>query len=252
MDERDDHRSSDADELSEQERGGEPAGEPTSQPPAASAVGTHDPHAAHTFEPDRSEMSSDEPNPAGSSETGDAPTLAAGLSALLFYLAEPTPRATLAAHLATTDAEIEAALPALRAQLEAVGLTLITEGETLSLRTAPAVSPLIKAVERKELTRDIGRAGAETLAIVLYKGPLTRAEIDHIRGVNSAYILRTLQVRGLVERLEARSGARVHYYRATSELLAHLGVASIDELPDYHVLQDKLARHASAGERGGE
>ncbi len=175
------------------------------------------------------------------------------LEALLFYLAEPTPKAKLATFLGISDDELHQALPALRERFSNGGIALIEDDGALALRTAPSVAPLIESVRKHELSRDIGRAGAETLAIVLYKGPVTRAEIDHIRGVNSSYILRTLQVRGLVERLDACSGARMHYYRATQELLAHLGVARIEDLPDHHELQDKLARALERSEdEGGE
>jgi segregation and condensation protein B len=84
--------------------------------------------------------------------------------------------------------------------------------------------------QKEEIRHDIGKAGAETLAIILYREPVTRAEIDRIRGVNSSFILRNLMVRGLIER-KARRGSQV--YCITPQMLQHLGVSQKYDLPRY-------------------
>ncbi|MBI2099909.1 MAG: SMC-Scp complex subunit ScpB, partial [Candidatus Vogelbacteria bacterium] len=78
------------------------------------------------------------------------------------------------------------------------------------------------------------------LTIVLYKGPLTRAEIDYIRGVNSSFILRHLSIRGLVERIPNPKDARSFLYRPTFDLFQHLGLSKIEELPEYGELISQL------------
>ena len=69
--------------------------------------------------------------------------------------------------------------------------------------------------------------------IIAYKGPLARIEIDYIRGVNSAFVLRNLTMRGLVERIENPKDARSWLYRVSFEFLKYLGLRSIEELPHY-------------------
>ena len=74
------------------------------------------------------------------------------------------------------------------------------------------------------MSSEIGKAGLETLAIVLYNGPVSRREIDYIRGVNSSFILRNLCVRGLVEREADSKDQKIFKYRSSLNLLAHLGI----------------------------
>ena len=93
--------------------------------------------------------------------------------------------------------------------------------------------------------RDLGKAGSETLAVVLYRGPVSRADIDYIRGVNCAFILRNLQVRGLVQRISNPKNARSFLYEATPDLLKHLGVTEITSLPDYQAMRDELEKFES-------
>jgi segregation and condensation protein B len=73
----------------------------------------------------------------------------------------------------------------------------------------------------------------ETISIIAYKGPVSRAEIDYIRGVQSNFILRNLQIRGLVEKITNEKDHRSFLYRPTFELLQFLGVSRIEDLPEY-------------------
>ena len=79
----------------------------------------------------------------------------------------------------------------------------------------------------------MGRAGLETLSIILYKGPINRREIDYIRGVNSNFILRNLLIRGLVERVQNTDDARSFLYKPTFEVLSFMGISKIEDLPEY-------------------
>jgi segregation and condensation protein B len=106
--------------------------------------------------------------------------------------------------------------------------------------TAPEAHEIIEAMRKDELSGDIGKAGAETLAIVLYRGPISRAEIDRIRGVNSTFILRNLLIRGLVERRQHPTDSRSWVYATTPELMNHLGIQSREMLPDFVAVMDSL------------
>ena len=91
-----------------------------------------------------------------------------------------------------------------------------------------------------EFLNEIGEAGLEVLAIVLYRGASTRAQIDYIRGVNTASTLRNLLSRGLLERAGNPEDAREYLYRPTVELLAHLGVRNNKELPSHEEIAAEL------------
>lgn len=160
------------------------------------------------------------------------------IEALLFAFGSMS-RYELAKKLKATDAEIEEGLAALAARLT-FGITLIDDGHTLELRTAPSTAAIIEQVQKDENSRDIGKAGLETLAAILYRGPLTRAAVDFIRGVNSSQTLRTLTMRGLVRRIENPKDERSFLYEPTTELLAHLGLSARSHVPEYESIRAKL------------
>jgi segregation and condensation protein B len=182
------------------------------------------------------------------------------LEAALFWKGEPWTKKKLAAALECTAEELDAALASLETALSGRGLRVVRggngSGDEVELRTASEVSPMIEKLTKEELYRDLGKAGLETLTIVLYKGPIKRSEIDYIRGVNSSFILRNLLVRGLVERVAEKEGkdaeknpagsGRGFSYRATIALLSHLGVAKIEDLPEYAQVKAELEAFAAA------
>lgn len=154
------------------------------------------------------------------------------IESVLLFKNEPVTVKELAESLDAKPLEIKEALSALQEFYKERGIVIITDGETYTLGTHPENSALIEKLQKDELSRELGRAGLETLAIVLYRGPVSRREIDHIRGVNSGFILRTLLIRGLVERTEV-AGERSFGYKPTLKLLEHLGVTKVEDLPEY-------------------
>ncbi len=175
-----------------------------------------------------------------------ASSLSAKLEAILFWKAEPvsfkkltqlllTEKTAISEAVKVTEADIKAGLTELETALKnrGSGLTLVQTDTEVMLGTAKEFSPLIEQLTKEELSRDLGKAGLETLSIVLYQGPISRADIDYIRGVNSQFILRNLLIRGLVERIDNPKDARSFLYKTTLDLLAHLGVSKIEELPEY-------------------
>ena len=155
------------------------------------------------------------------------------LEAILFWKAEPVSIKKLATLLNVGVAEIRAGLTELESALQNRGITLVQTDEEVTLGTARELSPLIEKLTKDELSRDLGKAGLETLSIVLYQVPISRSDIDYIRGVNSQFILRALLIRGLVERIENPKDARSFLYKPTLQLLSHMGVSKIPDLPDY-------------------
>ena len=144
--------------------------------------------------------------------------------------------------LGCKEPELKEALGVLAERLKERGVSLIDTGSEVGLAVAKSASDIVREAIKRDLSRDIGDAGLEVLVIVLYCGPSTRARIDYIRGVNTASTLRTLLSRGLLERVGNPEDAREYLYRPTVELLAHLGVSDVKELPDYATVSLELAR----------
>ena len=136
-------------------------------------------------------------------------------------------------------------LAELRAKREGSGLTLVETATEASLVIAPEESQAVRSAFERELEKEIGDAGLEVLAIVLYRGPSTRAQIDYIRGVNTSSTMRTLLARGLLLRTGNPEDGREYLYYPTGELLAHLGVRTAEELPDYQTIKTELAAFES-------
>ncbi len=166
--------------------------------------------------------------------------LPAKIESLLFFRSEPITLKNLADLLSCSPVEIGEAIKVLESRLIDRGIKLISKDDTLMLGTNPEIHELIEKITKEELSRDIGKAGLETLAIVLYRGPVTKAEIDYIRGVNSGFILRNLSIRGLTERSPDPNDARRYQYRPTFDLLAHLGIKNITELPDWDNVKQEI------------
>ena len=152
------------------------------------------------------------------------------IEGVLFYTGAPQKKTKLMALFGVTAEEVVAASDVLAKRLQTGAIRLLTTESELQLVTAPELSDVITEIRRGELSTDIGKAGAETLAIVLYREPISRGEIDRIRGVNSAFILRNLMTRGLIERIAHKNS---HTFRITPALLQHLGVTHKHELPHF-------------------
>lgn len=166
--------------------------------------------------------------------------LAAQIEALLFWKNEPMQAQALATLLSVQADEITTAATELAEQLAGRGVRLITSAEGYSLATAPAMAHLIEACVTEELSKDLGKAGLETLAIIGYRHKATRADIDYIRGVNSSFVLRNLQIRGLISREPDPKDERRFSYSLTTEALRFLGAESAAHLPDYAALSQEL------------
>lgn len=163
------------------------------------------------------------------------------IQALLFSEGGALTYKSLARSLAVSEADISTGLTTLAQHLEGTGLGLVRSDTEATLAIVPeARDAVIKNLTEDE-ERAIGDAGLEILAILLYEGPATRAQIDYIRGVNSSSTIRTLLTRGLIERSGNPEDGREYMYRATTDLLAHLGVGKREELPEYGTISPELS-----------
>lgn len=171
----------------------------------------------------------------------------AALHALLFTSGEPLSKKQLGTLLELTETELQTVLEALAAMLEGSGVTLIETQTEVELRTAPETATLVQKLRESELSRDLGKASLETLAVIAYQAGgadvgsaggadagsngATRGEVDWVRGVNSSASLRTLLMRGLIEGREDERDKRRMRYSLTTEALAHLGLKRATDLP---------------------
>ena len=165
-------------------------------------------------------------------------TLDVYVEALLFYKAAPQNKEKLCKLFSVSTDELSTALSTLRNRLQTGATRLIETENEIQIVTAPELSDFIEAQRKQELSGDIGKAGAETLAIILYREPISRVEIDRIRGVNSSFILRNLLIRGLIIR-ESITG-QGYQFKISPQLLQHLGVQNKRELPQFAEFMDAI------------
>lgn len=170
------------------------------------------------------------------------------IEAILFYRGEPVKVSELAKLTEHDLPEVQTALSGLEEALSGRGISLMRTTDAVSLATAPELSGLIEHIAKEEVSRDLGKAGLETLSIIVYLGPVSRSRIDWIRGVNSSFIVRNLLVRGLVDRIPNPNDSRSYLYRPTFELLSHLGVTKVEDLPGYKEERATLEKFEESSE----
>ena len=158
--------------------------------------------------------------------------LSVKLEAMLFVAAEPVATAQLAVALDVAPSVIERGLNELDAALSSRGLRLQRHAGRVQLTTAPQLAELIERFLGLEATTHLSRAALETLAIIAYQQPVTRPQIDSIRGVNSDSMMKSLLHKGLIlETGRADGPGRPILYSTTPEFLQHFGLNSILEMP---------------------
>ena len=166
----------------------------------------------------------------------------ASFEALLFIHGEPLSYKKIESVLGLKKGEAEVLAAGFKKHLEEAGrgLQLISDKEKVQLATKPEFNKIVEDFVKDELTEDLSPASLEALAIVAYLGPISRAKLEYLRGVNSIVILRSLMIRGLVERLPDPEHPSGFLYRPTFELMKHLGLATKEDMPEYEKFQELL------------
>lgn len=168
------------------------------------------------------------------SESEDTPglSLSAQIEALLFVAVEPVSPGQLATVLETTSTLVNNALDELDVSFRTRGLRLQRHNGRVQLTTAPETSDSIERFLGLEATTHLSRAALEALSIIAYQQPVTRPQVDSVRGVNSDGVMRTLLSKGLIqEGGRAEGPGRPILYSTTPEFLQHFGLNSLTELP---------------------
>ena len=158
---------------------------------------------------------------------------AAKMEALLFVATEPVPLTQLGAALDLTPAKVKAALDELGETLATRGLRIQSQRGRVQLTTAPELASLIQDFLNLDATTRLSGAALEALSIIAYQQPVTRPQVDAIRGVNSDGVMRSLLSKGLIqEGGRAEGPGRPILYATTPEFLQHFGLASLSAMPN--------------------
>jgi segregation and condensation protein B len=161
------------------------------------------------------------------------------LESLLFMSGEPLSFVRLSKTLKISDDEIDAVIQKLAekyARDTESGLQLIIKDKKAMIATKPENAYFVEELTKSALQENLSKAGLEVLSIIAYRSPITRVEIEAIRGVNCSFTLRNLLLRDLIERRGNPEDARGYVYFPTFKFLQSLGMKNIAELPDYEML----------------
>ena len=166
---------------------------------------------------------------------GPAELTEAGLEALLFVAERPLSRREIAALAGVDRATVDARLGDLEVSLAGRGIRVVLSGDRVELVTAPEAGALIARYVGADAVR-LSPASLETLAIVAYRQPVTKAAVERIRGVDSEYTIRTLLHRRLVVELgRSEAPGRPYLYGTGFDFLERFGLTSLEELPPLDV-----------------
>jgi segregation and condensation protein B len=159
---------------------------------------------------------------------------------ILFVTGKPVSIKELQDVLEVSEEELKHAIADLVTANQTSGIILLAHNNKLQLASNPDNSAVVKKFLSLELREKLTDSALETLAIILYRQPVSKAEIENIRGVNSQYTLRHLLIRGLVEKVQSPSDKRTQLYKTTLEFMQHLGIQDMSQLPDFEELTKNI------------
>ncbi len=156
------------------------------------------------------------------------------IEALLFVSSKPLTFSRLAKLTGTKEADVRATVELLKEKWnqEESGIRIMENNGSVQLMTAPEHAELVAGFLKDETRGELTRPALETLSIIAYRQPITKPELEQIRGVNCSLILRNLMVRGLIsEKEDAKKMAPV--YSVTMDFVRLLGMESVEQLPNF-------------------
>ncbi|KKQ52414.1 MAG: Segregation and condensation protein B [Parcubacteria group bacterium GW2011_GWD2_38_11] len=160
------------------------------------------------------------------------------IESVLFISGEPIKKSKLIKILSVESEDLEKALAVIfeKYRDEQSGLMILVKGEEIQLVSNPENAEFIEKLVKSELQDSLSNAALEVVSIIAYRGPISKTEIEAIRGVNCAYTLRNLLLRGLIERSDNPNDSRGYVYAITFDFLKKLGIESVKNLPEYGIL----------------
>lgn len=167
----------------------------------------------------------------------DQKKLESVVESILFISGEPVKIARICKITQAKKSEVENAVTALKNRYSVgFGLAIISKENEIQMTTNPENASFISTLVKSEIQENLSRAALEVLSIVAYRNPISRANIEAIRGVNCSFTLRSLLMRGLLERVENPKGNRGYLYKISFDFLKKMGLESVERLPDYESL----------------
>lgn len=163
--------------------------------------------------------------------------LSSQLESLLFISSKPLSVKEISEITGAKAKEIEEDLEKLASEYkeQARGFILIKNNGQYQLTTAPENTELVSKFLKDETSGELSQPSLEALTIIAYRGPITKLELERIRGVNCSLILRNLMIRGLIEE-KADKQKNDNLYSVTLDFIKFLGISSLEDLPDYEKL----------------
>lgn len=159
---------------------------------------------------------------------------------ILFVSSKPVSMSELEASLDSDAETIRQAVAYIVLDNHTNGIILLAHNDKLQLATNPENSIPVKKFLSLELREKLSDAALETLAVITYRQPVSKAEIENIRGVNSQYTIRHLLIRGLIEKIGSPIDKRIQLYKTTLEFMQHLGLNDMQQLPDFEEITKSI------------
>ncbi len=159
------------------------------------------------------------------------------IESILFVSGEPMKISRLAKIIKIKTSEIEEAIRLLQEDYAyGRGMDIIIKEDAVQMVTKADNADIVAQVLKSEIQENLSQASLEVLSVVAYRGPIARTDIEAIRGVNCSFTLRTLMLRGLLERIDNPENNRSYLYKISFEFLKKIGINKINKLPDWEKL----------------
>ena len=163
------------------------------------------------------------------------------LEAILFVAGEPVAVADLAQALEVSEMEIMHAVEALERECERRGVTVHRYGDHLRMETRPEYAPYVERLLQPVQRQTLSQTAMETLAVIAYRQPVTKGEVEQVRGVKCDYSVQSLLHKGLIREAGRKEAlGRPILYATTDRFLEHFGISDIRELPPLPDAQEPL------------
>lgn len=167
------------------------------------------------------------------------------VEAIIFLGGDENKIKDLAKHFSISISDMLKILEELKDDRKDTGINVEVDGEIVYLTTNPIFGDSVnRYFEQEKKLKKLSAAAIETLSIIAYRQPITKTEIESIRGVSVDRIIYTLEEKKFVRNCgRQESGRKANLYEVTDRFLAYLGIKNIRELPDYNLLKDRLSKN---------
>ena len=169
-------------------------------------------------------------------------TVFGAVEAILFVAGEAVPLEDLARALEMTVLELDSVIELMQQQYreQKRGIDLVRLADKVQLRTSQLYAAQVQRALKPLTERTLSRSVLETLSIIAYKQPITRSEIEALKGVSADYSVRALFERGLIEPVGRKETlGRPIQYGTTDEFMRHFGISSLSQLPPLHAPEEE-------------